>query len=167
MEIILYMVENKTFSEFIEIFKSEKIYFSKKMKLKLKDNKKFKATNIQHIGHIVCEKLFYKIETDVNQIEFLCGNKSIDVADNLNDGFCLLSNKEITQKHIEFLKKFDFDKQLKEEGINNIIKEWEELNQLVTEKEIITGKKLFKVLKKAFNYAFENGYNIIWEYTKQ
>ena len=151
MEITLYMAGDKTFSEFIEIFKSGKIYFLEKLKSKLKDNKKFKATNIQQIGHIVCEKLFYKIETDINQIEFLCGNKSIDVADNLNDGFCLLSNKEITKKHIEFLEKFDFDKQLKEEGINNIIKEWEGLNQLVTEKEIVTGKKLFKVLKKAFN----------------
>ena len=166
MEITLYMAGDKTFSEFIEIFKSGKIYFLEKLKSKLKDNKKFKATNIQQIGHIVCEKLFYKIETDINQIEFLCGNKSIDVADNLNDGFCLLSHKEITKKHIEFLEKFDFDKQLKEEGINNIIKEWEGLNQLVTEKEIVTGKKLFKVLKKAFNYAFKNGYNIIWEYSK-
>ena len=166
MEITLYMADDKTFSEFIEIFKSEKIYFLEKLKTKLKDNKKFKATNIQHIGHVVCEKLFYRIETDIDQIEFLCGNKDIDVADNLNDGFCLLSNKEITQKHIDFLEKFDFDKELSKEGIENIIKEWKELNHLVTEKEIITGKKLFKVLKKAFNYAFENGYNIIWEYSK-
>lgn len=166
MEITLYMADDKTFSEFIEIFKSEKIYFLEKLKTKLKDNKKIKATNIQHIGHVVCEKLFYRIETDIDQIEFLCGNKDIDVADNLNDGFCLLSNKEITQKHIDFLEKFDFDKELSKEGIENIIKEWKELNHLVTEKEIITGKKLFKVLKKAFNYAFENGYNIIWEYSK-
>lgn len=166
MEITLYMAGDKTFSEFIEIFESEKIYFLEKLKIKLKDNKKFKATNIQHIGHVVCEKLFYRIETDIDQIEFLCGNKDIDVADNLNDGFCLLSNKEITQKHIDFLEKFDFDKELSKEGIENIIKEWKELNHLVTEKEIITGKKLFKVLKKAFNYAFENGYNIIWEYSK-
>ena len=166
MEITLYMAGDKTFSEFIEIFKSEKIYFLEKLKTKLKYNKKFKATNIQHIGHVVCEKLFYRIETDIDQIEFLCGNKDIDVADNLNDGFCLLSNKEITQKHIDFLEKFDFDKELSKEGIENIIKEWKELNHLVTEKEIITGKKLFKVLKKAFNYAFENGYNIIWEYSK-
>ena len=166
MEITLYMADDKTFSEFIEIFKSEKIYFLEELKTKLKDNKKFKATNIQHIGHVVCEKLFYRIETDIDQIEFLCGNKDIDVADNLNDGFCLLSNKEITQKHIDFLEKFDFDKELSKEGIENIIKEWKELNHLVTEKEIITGKKLFKVLKKAFNYAFENGYNIIWEYSK-
>ena len=166
MEITLYMAGDKTFSEFIEIFKSGKKYFLEKLKSKLKDNKKFKATNIQHIGHVVCENLFYRIKTDIDQIEFLCGNKSIDVADNLNDGFCLLSNKEITQEHINFLEKFDFDKELTKEGINNIINEWKEMNYNITKEEILTGKKLFKVLKKAFNYAFENGYNIIWKYSK-
>lgn len=40
------------------------------------------------------------------------------------------------------------------------------MNYNITKEEILTGKKLFKVLKKAFNYAFENGYNIIWEYSK-
>lgn len=166
MDIKIFPVNDEIFKEFVKISTENKIFLKKELQQKLKKCKCFEATNIQHIGHVVCEKLFYRIETDIDQIEFLCGNKDIDVADNLNDGFCLLSNKEITQKHIDFLEKFDFDKELSKEEIKNIIKEWKELNHLVTEKEIITGKKLFKVLKKAFNYAFENGYNIIWEYSK-
>lgn len=35
MEITLYMADDKTFSEFIEIFKSEKIYFLEKLKTKI------------------------------------------------------------------------------------------------------------------------------------
>ena len=40
------------------------------------------------------------------------------------------------------------------------------MNYNITKEEILTGKKLFKVLKKAFNYAFENKCNIIFEYNK-
>lgn len=166
MNIKIFPVNNEIFKEFVKISTENKIFLKKELQQKLKKCKRFEAKNIQHIGHVVCEKLFYRIETDIDQIEFLCGNKSIDVADNLNDGFCLLSNKEITQKHINFLEKFDFDKQLKEEGINNIVNEWKEMNYNITKEEILTGEKLFKVLKKAFNYAFENKCNIIFEYNK-
>lgn len=166
MNIKIFPVNNEIFKEFVKISTENKIFFKKELQQKLKKCKYFETKNIQHIGHVVCEKLFYRIKTNINQIEFLCGNKSIDVSDNFEEGFCLLSNQDITQNHIDFLKKFDFDKQLKEEGINNIINEWEEMNYNITKEEILTGKKLFKVLKKAFNYAFENKCNIIFEYNK-
>lgn len=166
MNIKIFPVNNEIFKEFVKISTENKIFFKKELQQKLKKCKYFKTKNIQHIGHVVGEKLFYRIKTNINQIEFLCGNKSIDVSDNFEEGFCLLSNQDITQNHIDFLEKFDFDKQLKEEGINNIINEWEEMNYNITKEEILTGKKLFKVLKKAFNYAFENKCNIIFEYNK-
>ena len=166
MNIKIFPVNNEIFKEFVKISTENKIFFKKELQQKLKKCKYFETKNIQHIGHVVCEKLFYRIKTNINQIEFLCGNKSIDVSDNFEEVFCLLSNQDITQNHIDFLKKFDFDKQLKEEGINNIINEWEEMNYNITKEEILTGKKLFKVLKKAFNYAFENKCNIIFEYNK-
>lgn len=166
MNIKIFLVNNEIFKEFLKISTENKIFLKKELQQKLKKYKCFEVENINHFGHVICEKLFYNISSNIEPIEFLCGNKNIDVADNSEEGFCLLSNKDITQDHIDFLKKFDFDKELTKEGINNIINEWEEMNYNITKKEILTGKKLFKVLKKAFNYAFENGYNIIWEYSK-
>lgn len=166
MNIKIFPVNNEIFKEFLKISTENKIFLKKELQQKLKKCKCFEAKNIQHIGHVVCEKLFYRIKTNINQIEFLCGNKSIDVADNLNDGFCLLSTQDITQKHIDFLEKFDFDKQLKEEGINNIVNEWKEMNYNITKEEILTGKKLFEKIKEAFVYVFENKCNIIFEYNK-
>ena len=35
---------------------------------------------------MICERLFYNISSNIEPIEFLCGNKNIDVADNLEEG---------------------------------------------------------------------------------
>lgn len=166
MNIKIFSVNNEIFKEFLKFSTENKICSKKELQQELKNCKCFEAENINHFGHVICERLFYNISSNIEPIEFLCGNKNIDVADNSEEGFCLLSNQDITQDHIDFLEKFDFDEELSKEGINNIIKEWEEINYNITKEEILTGKKLFKVLKKSFNYAFENGYNIIWEYSK-
>lgn len=166
MNIKIFPVNNEIFKEFVKISTENKTCPKKELQQKLKNCNCFEAENINYFGHVICERLFYNINSDIEPIEFLCGNKNIDVADNSEEGFCLLSNQDITQDHIDFLEKFDFAEELSKEGINNIIKEWEEINYNITKEEILTGKKLFKVLKKAFNYAFENGYNIIWEYSK-
>lgn len=166
MNIKIFPVNNKIFKEFLKFSTENKICSKKELQQKLKNCKCFEVENINHFGHVICEKLFYNISSNIESIEFLCGNKNIDVADDSEEGFCLLSTQDITQEHIDFLEKFDFDKELTKEGINNIINEWKEMNYNITKEEILTGKKLFEKIKEAFVYAFENKCNIIFEYNK-
>ena len=164
MDIKIYAVDNKNFLFFKNI--DEEYSFEELHKI-LKTFKCFESKNINQIGHITCEKLLYNKENskrNVKKIYYLCGNRSVDVKDNDNDGYGLLENKEINKNYVNFINDFDFDKELSLYGTDNIIKEWQEMNITYTEDEIRTGKEFIETIKKAFNYAYDNGLNLIWEY---
>ena len=38
------------------------------------------------------------------------------------------------------------------------------MNITYTEDKIRTGKEFIETIKKVFNYAYDNGLNLIWEY---
>lgn len=164
MDIKIYAVDNKTF-DFFRNIKEE--YSFEKLHNIIKSFKCFKSKNVSHIGHITCENLLYNKEDskrNIKKIYYLCGNHSVDVKDNENDGYCLLENKKINKNYINFINTFDFDKELLLYGTDNIIKEWQEMNITYTEDEIKSGKEFIENIKKAFNYAYDNKLNLIWEY---
>ena len=162
MDVKIYAVDNKTFDFFRNI---KKEYSFDKLHNKIKDNICFKTENLKHIGHVTCEKLLYKVDIPdkVEPIKFLCGSISIDVK-NSEDGFCLMNNNEITKEYMDFINEFDFEKELNKYGAKNIIEEWEELGQNFTEEKIMSGNYFIENIKKAFNYAYDNRLNLIYEY---
>lgn len=162
MNITLYAVNDDVFNYFKNL---DKEYSFDKLYNKIKDNICFKTENLKHIGHVTCEKLLYKVDIPdkVKPIKFLCGSTSIDVKDS-EDGFCLMNNNEITKEYMDFINTFDFEKEVNEYGIKNIIEEWEELGQNFTEEEIMSGNNFIENIKKAFNYAYDNRLNLIWGY---
>lgn len=164
MNIKIYAVDNKIFDFFRNINEE---YSFKKLHNIIKSFKCFESKNISHIGHITCEKLLYNKENskrNIKKIYYLCGNHTVDIKDNDNDGYCLLENKKINKNYINFINNFDFDKELSYYGIDNIIKEWQEMDITYKEAEIRSGKKFIENIKKAFNYAYDNKLNLIWEY---
>ena len=164
MNIKIYAVDNKTFDFFRNI--NEEYSFEKLHNI-IKSFKCFESKNISHIGHITCENLLYNKENskrNVKKICYLCGNHTVDVKDNDNDGYSLLENKKINKNYINFINNFDFDEELSLYGTDNIIKEWKEMNITYTEDEIRSGKEFIENIKKAFNYAYDNKLNLIWEY---
>lgn len=86
MNIKIFPVNNEIFKEFVKISIENKIFPKKELQQKLKECKCFETKNINHLGHVICEKLFYNISSNIEPIEFLCGNKNVDVADNLKEG---------------------------------------------------------------------------------
>lgn len=162
MNITLYAINNDVFNYFKNL---DKEYPFDKLHNKIKDNICFKTENLKHIGHVVCEKLLYEgdVPVKVEPIKFLCGSISIDVK-NSEDGFCLMNNNEITKEYMDFINKFVFEKEQGKYGAENIIEEWKELGQNFTEEEIMTGNNFIENIKKAFNYAYDNKLNLIWEY---
>lgn len=162
MNITLYVVNDDVFNYFKNL---DKEYPFNKLHNKIKDNIFFKAENVKHIGHVTCEKLLYEcdVPAKVEPIKFLCGSTPIDVKDSEN-GFCLMNNNEITKEYMDFINKFVFEKELSLYGTDNIIKEWKGMNITYTEDEIRSGKEFIENIRKAFNWAYDNKLNLIWEY---
>lgn len=86
MNIKIFPVNNEIFKEFLKFSTENKICPKKELQQKLKNCKCFEVKNINYFGHVICEKLFYNISSNIEPIEFLCGNKNIDVADNSEEG---------------------------------------------------------------------------------
>ena len=170
----LYLIDDDVFKK-IQSFSEETENLSiNEYQSLLKEFKEI-STEFENAGHALLENLLSasysnyssKNKDNFKPIDFLCGEGCADVLENDEDGFAYLSNKKISNGHIDFINQFNFDEAVRESGgIKKITNEWNSIfgKKINKAEDFSTGRNLSNAIKEAFNLSFENKMNIVWAY---